>query len=177
MEQKKKEIFYRIMLLGNYDSGKTNFILRYIDNRYDSNTLRTIGMDYRIKRVTLNDGKTAKIQIWDTCSSERFNYINRNYFNRTNGYIIMYNMTKRESFENARNWLREIRDYTNNDNIVLVGNHADVDNNNDYYHERVISTEEGQKFAEDNNILFFETSNITGFNVNECFNALIFYFL
>ena len=172
MKQIKKEIFYKIMLLGNYDSGKTNFILRYVDNTHNSNTLRTIGMDYRIKRVTLNDGKEAQIQIWDTCSSDRYNHISRLYYNRINGFIIMYNVTMRESFENARNCLREIRDHTNNDNIVLVGNHADVDNNN-YYYQREISTKEGQKFAEDNNLLFFETSNITGFNVNECFNALI----
>jgi len=74
MKQIKNQIFYQIMLLGNYDSGKTNFILRYVDNTFNSNTLRTIGMDYRIKRVTLNDGKEAQIQIWDTCSSERFNH-------------------------------------------------------------------------------------------------------
>ena len=173
MEQKKKEIFYKIMLLGNYDSGKTNFIYRYVDNTYNYNTLRTSGMDYTIKIVTLNNGKAAKIQLWDTPSSERYNSVNITYFNRVNGFIIMYNMTKRESFENARNRLREIRDYTNNDNIVLVGNHADADEYEDYYHRRVISREEGQKFAEDNNLLFFETSNLTGFNVNECFNALI----
>ena len=167
MKQIKKEIFYKIMLLGNYDSGKTNFILRYVDNTHNSNTLRTIGMDYRIKRVTLNDGKEAQIQIWDTCSSECFNHINSLFYNSINGFIIMYNMTMRESFENARNCLREIRDHTNNDNIVLVGNHIDD------YRRTLISTKEGQKFAEDNNLLFFETSNLTGFNVNECFNALI----
>ena len=152
MEQKKKEIFYKIMLLGNYDSGKTNFIYRYVDNTYNYNTLRTSGMDYTIKIVTLNNGKAAKIQLWDTPSSERYNSVNITYFNRVNGFIIMYNMTKRESFENARNRLREIRDNTNNDNIVLVGNHADADEYEDYYHRRVISREEGQKFAEDNNL-------------------------
>jgi len=155
MKQIKNQIFYQIMLLGNYDSGKTNFILRYVDNTFNSNTLRTIGMDYRIKRVTLNDGKEAQIQIWDTCSSERFNHFNRLIYKSINGFIIMYNMTMRESFENARNCLREIRDHTNNDNIVLVGNHVDD------YRRTLIFTKEGQKFAEDNYLLFFETSNLT----------------
>ena len=149
-----KEIIYKILLLGNNDSGKTNFISRYIDNTYNPMLLSTIGLDFKIKRITLNDGITAKIQIWDTASGERYNHITRTYLKGANGFIIMYNMTKRKFFENAAYWLKEIRDCTNNNNIILVGNHMDSDYSTDYYHKRVISTEEGQKFAEDNNLLF-----------------------
>ena len=171
MIEKKQDFIYRIILLGNYDAGKTNFISRCVNNTYDSMTLRTIGIDFSVKSVTLFDGKIARIRICDTESTERFKSVIINQFRTMNGFIIMYNITRRESFENATNWVREIRDYTDNNNIAFVGNHADVDN--DSYYKREISTEEGQKFAEDNNLLFFETSNLTGFNVNECFNALI----
>ena len=176
MRQKKEDFIYRIILLSQYDSGKTNFILRYVNNTYNSMTLRTIGMDYSIKRVTLNDGKTAKIQIWDTASGERSKNMITNQLRMMNGFIIMYNITEKKSFETAKNWLEDIRIHVNSNNInniAFVGNHVDVDENNDYYYKREISTEEGQQFAEDNNLLFFETSNLTGFNVNECFNALI----
>ena len=134
---------------------------------------RTIGIDYSTKQVTLYDGKKAKIRICDTESTERYKYILTNQFRIMNGFIIMYNITRRESFENAINWLEDIRMYGNSNNIAFVGNRVDVDENNDSYYKREITTEEGHKFAEDNNLLFFETSNLTGFNVNECFNALI----
>ena len=170
---KSKDFFYKIILLGNYDSGKTNFILRYIENRYNPMTSRTIGMDFFTKIVKLNDGRTAKIQFIDTDSMERGKSYIRASFNRVNGFIIMYNMTIRESFNNARNWLNDIRYDKNSNNIALVGNHADSDDSTDYYHSRVVLTEEGQSIAESNNSLFFETSNLTGFNVNACIDALI----
>ena len=173
MEEKIREPLYKIIILGGYVVGKTNFILRYVENTFATNTISTIGMDYRIKKVTLNDGKIAKIQIWDTCSMERAESMITRYFKGANGFIIMYNITERNSYEKALNWLRNIRNYTNNNNIAFVGNYVDKEDSNDYYYKRVITTEEGQKFAEDNNLLFFETSNLTGFNVNECFNALI----
>ena len=173
MEKKRKDFRYNIILLGNYDSGKTNFILRLEGKTYDSMTLRTVGIDSSFNIVKLNDGKIARIKIFDTASTERYKYSITSIFRIMNGFIIMYNITERRSFENAINWLQDIRNYTINTNIAFVGNHVDVDENNDSYHKRVISTEEGLKFAEDNNLLFFETSNITGFNVNECFNALI----
>ena len=170
---KSKDFFYKIILLGNYDSGKTNFILRYIENRYNPMTSRTFGMDYFTKIVKLNDGRTAKIQFIDTDSMERGKSYIRTYFNRVNGFIIMYNMTIRESFNNAINWLNDIRYDKNSNNIALVGNHANSDDSTDYYHNRVVQTEEGQSIAESNNSLFFETSNLTGFNVNACIDALI----
>ena len=173
MNQKTKEIIYKILLLGNNFSGKTCFMIRCVENTYRATFLSTIGLDYRTKKVILNNGATAKIQIWDTASADRYDHITRQYFYRTNGFILMYNMTRRESFEKAAYWLREIRNFTDNNNIVLVGNHADIDDSYHYYQKREISREEGQKFAEDNNLLFFETSNLTGLNVNECFDALI----
>ena len=171
--KEKTDYFYKIVLLGDYDAGKTNFIYRYFDMMYNFQELKTIGLDYKIKRITLDVGKTVKLQIWDTPSSERFDSITKISFSRANGFIIMYNITRERSFERAKGWLREIRDYSDNNNIAFVGNHVDIDDNSDYYDKREISTEEGQKFAEDNNLLFFEASNITKINVNECFNALI----
>ena len=176
MEQKREDFIYRIILLSQYDSGKTNFILRYVNNTHNSMTLRSIGLDPYIKRVTLSDGKTAKIKIWDTASGERSRSMITSHIRMMNGFIIMYDITIRESFESAKNWLEDIRIYGNSNNInniAFVGNRVDVDENNDSYYKREISTQEGQKLAEDNNLLFFETSNLTGFNVNECFNALI----
>ena len=130
-------------------------------------------MDFKIKNVTLNDGKIAKIQIWDSNSFRSGEGMNKIYFKGANGFIIIYNITDNDSFEKAKYWLDQVRDYLDNNNIAFVGNYLDKEDISDYDNMRKISTEEGKKFAEENNLLFFETSNITGFNVNECFNSLI----
>ena len=95
MKQKREDFIYRIILLSQYASGKTNFILRYVNNTHDSMTLRTMGLDYSIKRVILSDGKTAKIQIWDTASGERSRSMITSHIRMMNGFIIMYNITRR----------------------------------------------------------------------------------
>ena len=130
-------------------------------------------MDFKIKNVTLNDGKIAKIQIWDSNSFRSGEGMNKIYFKGANGFIIIYNITDNDSFKKAKYWLDQVRDYLDNNNIAFVGNYLDKEDISDYDNMRKISTEEGKKFAEENNLLFFETSNITGFNVNECFNSLI----
>jgi len=173
MNQKTKEIIYKILFLGHNCSGKTSFIRRYIEDTFVKSYLSTVGLDFRVKKLTLSSGAKVKIQIWDSSGDERYNTITRQYFNRANGFIIMYNITRRDSFEKVAFWLREIRNYTNNNNIVLVGNCVDLDYNTSYNKKREISTEEGRKFAEDNNLFFFETSSLTGHNVKECFEALI----
>ena len=101
MEKKKEEIIYKILLVGNNDSGKTSFIFRLIDNAYDPKILKTIGLDYRIKKVKLNDGVIALIQLWDTSSFDHEKIIARSYLKGANGFIVMYNITIRYSFENA----------------------------------------------------------------------------
>ena len=171
MEQKSGELIYEIVVLGDSCVGKTNFISRYVDNIYYTKTLKTLGIDIRIKSVILNDGKIAKIKIWDTNSFKHEEYEKKIYFRGLKGFIIIYNITERYTFEHAINWLRDIKNYKDTNNIAFVGNYVDKEYDNHYYRE--ISSEEGQKIAKDNNLLFFETSNLTGFNVNECFNALI----
>ena len=174
MEEKREEIIYKIILLGSIDSGKTRFIKRYADNNDDSNILSSNLDDCKTKRVILNGGEKAIIQIWDTASYEIFKYaIIEKHVKKANGFIIMYNRTWRESFEIAKNWLSDLREYNDTNNIALVENDLDFGECYEYHEMNEVSREEGQKFAEDNNLLFFVTSHETGINVNECFDALI----
>ena len=178
MELKKKQLLYKIVILGGSVVGKSNFISRYVDNTFNPGVLRTIGVNFQIKNVTLNDGKIAKIQIWDSNSfTGGGENMNKTYFKGANGFIIIYNITDIDTFEKATFWLEQVRNYLDNNNIAFVGNYLDKVDISCYDNMRKISTEEGKKFAEENDLLFFETSNITGFNVNECFNTLIFYLL
>ena len=168
-----EEILYKIAVLGDDDSKKTNFINKYKNDYFYDKYFRTLRLYEEDIIVTLYNGRTAKIHIEDiNFNNTILRNIIKYYYSGVNGFIIVYNVNKINSFESAKCFLEDIRDYgneNNNNNIVLVGNQVKL--NNDIY--RVIPTEKGQKFAEENNLLFFETSHITGFNINECFNALI----
>ena len=172
---KKIEPIYKIVVLSIDYCGKTSFITRYLDNIYDGNNLTTYGVDFKTKTHLLKNGTKIKVQIWDTASGERNMSFNRIFIKNAKGIIILYDISKRASFDDAKYYLREIKEYPINDNVIaLVGNKLDLDNN-DYisYQTREITTEEGQNFANENNLLFFEVSAKNGTNVDKCFNDLI----
>ena len=94
-EEKKKELLYKILLLGDTSVGKTCFLMRYADNTFQEIHLSTIGLDYKLKNVQIDDGKIVKIQIWDTAGQDRFRSITKNYYKGAHGIILLYDVTSR----------------------------------------------------------------------------------
>ena len=84
-EKKQKELLYKILLLGDSSVGKTCFLMRYADNTFQEIHMSTIGLDYKLKNVQLDDGKIVKIQIWDTAGQDRFRSITKNYYKGAHG--------------------------------------------------------------------------------------------
>ena len=169
IEEEDYDYYFKIMLLGHISPGKTSFIRRYLVNTNNGVLYTTIGLYFRTKVVELDNNIFGKIRIWDTPSLGRyFNITLRNFFHKLDGIIILYDITIRSSFDHAKLCLETIRrESTYNHIIVFVGNKID------YEECRIVSTEEGQKFAEENDLIFYETSSKLGINVNECFNELI----
>ena len=160
---------YKILLLGDSTVGKTCFLLRYCDKRFQEAHLSTIGLDYRLKSMTLKNGKNIKLQIWDTAGQDRFRAITKNYYKGANGIILIYDVTNLQSYENVKNWISQIKEEANpNVLIYLAGNKIDVGEE-----ERVVKTEEGQKIADELNLPFYETSAKNGLNVNEIFEDIL----
>jgi small GTP-binding protein len=160
---------YKILLLGDSTVGKTCFLLRYCDKRFQEAHLSTIGLDYRLKSMTLKNGKNIKLQIWDTAGQDRFRAITKNYYKGANGIILIYDVTNLQSYENVKNWISQIKEEANpNVLIYLAGNKIDVGEE-----ERVVKTEEGQKIADELNLPFYETSAKNGVNVNEIFEDIL----
>ena len=160
---------YKILLLGDSTVGKTCFLLRYCDKRFQEAHLSTIGLDYRLKSMTLKNGKNIKLQIWDTAGQDRFRAITKNYYKGANGIILIYDITNLQSYENVKNWISQIKEEANpNVLIYLAGNKIDVGEE-----ERVVKTEEGQKIADELNLPFYETSAKNGVNVNEIFEDIL----
>ena len=166
MEQ--KEFLYKILLLGDTSVGKTCFLMRYTDNTFQEIHMSTIGLDYKLKNVQLDDGKMYKIQIWDTAGQDRFRSITKNYYKGAHGIVLIYDITDKKTFENVRNWVKQIKEEVSDKVcIILVANKIDAED------KRVVSTEEGEKMAAEYDMMFFECSAKTGNNIDNAFNQLV----
>jgi Ras-related protein Rab-2A len=110
------------------------------------------------------DAKQIKLQIWDTAGQESFRSITRSYYRGAAGALLVYDITRRETFEHLASWLEDARQHANPSmTIMLIGNKADL------AHRRAVTTEEGEAFAKQHGLVFLETSAKTALNVEEAF--------
>ena len=153
---------YKILLLGDSTVGKTCFLLRYVDDSFLDLHMATIGLDYRLKTLILEEQKIVKVQLWDTAGQDKFRAITRNYYKGASGIILIFDVTNVKSYENIKKWINEIKEEISEKvAIVLIGNK--IDN----AQERKISKEQGDKLASEIGVKFFETSAKTGEGINE----------
>ncbi len=153
---------YKILLLGDSTVGKTCFLLRYVDDSFLDLHMATIGLDYRLKTLILEEQKIVKVQLWDTAGQDKFRAITRNYYKGASGIILIFDVTNIKSYENIKKWINEIKEEISEKvAIVLIGNK--IDN----VQERKISKEQGDKLASEIGVKFFETSAKTGEGINE----------
>jgi GTPase SAR1 family protein len=108
-----------------------------------------------------------RLQLWDTAGQERFRSLTSNFFGRADGFVLTYDISNRPSFDHVIGWMRDIKTRAPPDcDIVLCGNKSDLDN------DRVVTFEEGKQLAEEYGVQFYETSALTGHNVEKMFTAL-----
>ena len=156
----------KVMIIGESLVGKTALITKYTKNTFGGTYLTTIGIDFQNKFVNVND-KKIKVEIWDTAGQERFRNIAKNYFQSSDGFLLVYDTTSHSSYEKLDYWNEQIKlNAPENTKYILVGNKTDPKD------KREVTTEEGEKFAKDNGVKFFETSAKDGTNVNEAFELL-----
>ena len=163
----ESDFVIKILLLGDSEVGKSCFLMRYSDNVFVENYITTIGLDYKLKTVKLDSGKAIKVQLWDTAGQDKYRTIAKNYYKGSHGILLLYDITKITSFENIREWIRDIKEEVSEKAIIfLIGNKIDLTDN------RKISKEKGEELAEEYKIPFFEASAKSGENVDEVFKAL-----
>ncbi|CAL5351249.1 unnamed protein product [Camellia sinensis] len=152
---------------GEAGVGKSCLLLRFSDGSFTTSFITTIGIDFKIRTIEL-DGKRIKLQIWDTAGQERFRTITTAYYRGAMGILLVYDVTDESSFNNIRNWIRNIEQHaSDNVNKILVGNKADMDES-----KRAVPTSKGQALADEYGIKFFETSAKTNMNVEEVFFSI-----
>ena len=167
MSENEKLEKIKIMALGNNVVGKTSFILRFTENKFEKNYLATVGIDYQIKIITIKE-KQYKLCFYDTVGQEKYRSITLNVIKDAQGILLMYDITIINSFDSIPNWIKSIKDVKGSDfPMVLVGNKIDLES------ERKITKEQGEKFAKENGIEFFEISNKNGINIQEAGLALV----
>ncbi|OAY32887.1 ras-related protein RABA5e [Manihot esculenta] len=162
-----EEYLFKIVLIGDSAVGKSNLLSRFARNEFDSNSKATIGVEFQTQVVDI-DGKEIKAQIWDTAGQERFRAVTSAYYRGAVGVLIVYDITRRTSFDSVKRWLDELT--THCDTTVarmLVGNKYDLEN------IREVSAEEGKSLAEEEGLFFMETSALDCTNVQTAFEVVI----
>jgi len=157
------DYLFKYIIVGYALVGKSNLLLRYVHDKFREEMVNTIGVEFGAKNVKIQ-GKTYRIQIWDTADQESFRNIIRPYFKNTACALVVYDITDRNSFNNVGDWIEEIKHLAPKTLlIVLVGNKSDLG------FKREVKTEEGQELADKLGLIFYETSAKTGYNVENVF--------
>lgn len=157
------DLLFKVLLIGNSGTGKSCLLIRFAEDIFSDNYISTIGVDFKIKTIEI-DGKTVKMQVWDTAGQERFRTITASYYRGSNGVIIVYDVTDRESFDQVSFWMKEVDRLASPDVCrLLVGNKIDLTD------KRAVTTEEGQALANQYGVAFLETSARDNQNVEEAF--------
>ena len=158
----------KLMIIGETRTGKTSLISRYCKNEFSGGAyLSTIGIDFQIKNLEINS-KKIRLQIWDTAGQERFRNIAKNYYQSSDGFIVVYDITNNESFQTLDYWVEEIKSNSQElSRMILVGNKCDLEEG------RQVKKEEGKDYAKKKELKFYEVSAKDGTNVNKAFDDLI----
>ena len=140
---------------------------RYLLDKLDEIPMPTIGIDKGEKIIQLSNGREIKLILWDTAGKERYKNLSFKCVKRSDGFIIMYNVKYRESFEEALYWINEIRNYKDDIPVIIIGNRIDIEN------RRVILKNEGEELAQQYNYHFYESSCKLKINIKEPIDDLV----
>ena len=159
----------KLLTLGESQVGKSSILFRYSDNKFLLTKAATIGIDMKSKIIKSGTEK-IKVSIYDTAGQERFRSIIKNYYKGANGVLLVYDITKRDTFKKLDFWLEDLKNNSDDiDNlfIFLVGNKSDLEEN------REVSLEEANEFAKSKKLPYMEVSAKSGKNVKELFEKTI----
>mmetsp|Transcript_29744 Transcript_29744/g.75722 ORF Transcript_29744/g.75722 Transcript_29744/m.75722 type:complete len:214 (-) Transcript_29744:257-898(-) len=153
---------FKYIIIGDTGVGKSCLLLQFTDKRFRADHDLTIGVEFGARLITIED-KQIKLQIWDTAGQESFRSITRSYYRGASGALLVYDISRRDTFNHLTRWLEEARANANpNMAIMLIGNKCDLD-------RREVSYEEGAQFAREHGLIFRETSAKTAQNVEDAF--------
>ena len=165
-DENLKEIRLKLLIIGDTNVGKTSILLNYTDNYFPETHLATIGVEYKVKQL-IKDNYNITLQIWDTAGQERFRSITKSFFHNANGILFVYDVTKRESFHNVKDWIKDSEMHDNGFKKILVGNKIDLEES------REVKYEELKELGKKKDIDVIETSAKNKTNIDEAFEKMV----
>jgi Ras-related protein Rab-18 len=161
---------FKLLMIGDAAVGKSSMLIRFTDDAFDEHIQSTIGVDFKVKQLELNN-KRIKLTVWDTAGQERFRTLTSSYYRGAQGVVMVYDVTRRDSFDNLDHWLKEIKLYSpnNGEGVVklLVGNKIDLAD------ARQVDRNEAEEWARNHGMLFLEASAKTKTGVQESFMEVV----
>ncbi|XP_064489506.1 ras-related protein Rab-39B-like [Ornithodoros turicata] len=162
------EYQFRLILIGDSTVGKSTLLRSFTDGKFTDISDPTVGVDFFARLIEVKQDVRVKLQLWDTAGQERFRSITRSYYRNSVGALLLYDITRRSTFEHLVDWLFEVKRHIEPQKVIyqVVACKADMES------AREVSTEEGAAFAEFYGVRFLETSAKTGYNVEETFETI-----
>ncbi|CAL1612223.1 unnamed protein product [Knipowitschia caucasica] len=165
--EEEYDYLFKVVLIGDSGVGKSNLLSRFTRNEFNLESKSTIGVEFATRSLQV-EGKTVKAQIWDTAGQERYRAITSAYYRGAVGALLVYDIAKQLTYENAQRWLKELQDHADsNISIMLVGNKSDL------RHLRAVPTDQARGFSEANGLCFLETSALDSSNVELAFQTVL----
>lgn len=147
--------------------GKTSLVLRYMEDRFNSQHLSTLQASFVTRKVNLEDGRKAQLNIWDTAGQERFHALGPIYYRGSDGALLVYDITDQDSFQKVKSWVRELRQMRGTDiALIIVGNKTDLEE------QRAVMHQEAMQYARTVGAQYVETSAKENEGVAELFELL-----
>lgn len=167
MDKDEITAMVNIIIIGDASVGKSNLLLRYVENSFNECLKPTIGADFFSKAKEI-DGLKVNAKFWDTAGQEKYRAIGGRFYKEAHGILLVYDVSRKDTFDNLSRWANEVEEKSKKSvKVMLVGN------KNDLITAKEVSTEEGKQFSQNKKYFFFETSAKTGDNVEEAFDILI----
>ena len=150
---------YKIILIGDSAVGKTCIFKKITSGVFNEKSISTIGMDRRTLNFTIKDSEgrdlDVEVQLWDTAGQERFRTITNNYYKSSQGLLLIYDITKKDTFNNVENWINSIKETLGEEDkylIVLIGNKVDLAEANP--ETREVSLDEAEEICKKDDIFW-----------------------
>ncbi|XP_037934987.1 ras-related protein Rab-21-like [Teleopsis dalmanni] len=158
---------FKVVLLGEGCVGKTSIVLRYVEDKFNSQHISTLQASFLNKKMTLEDGKRVQLNIWDTAGQERFHALGPIYYRGSHGAILVYDITDQDSFQKVKNWVKELKRMLGADIVItIVGNKTDLEA------QRTVEQSEAIEYSESMGAHYFETSAKANEGIEELFFSL-----
>ena len=165
----KDIIEFKIILIGNVSVGKTSIFNKFTTGDFSKIYKSTIAAEFKSKLLKVNKNLWAKLVIWDTCGSENFRAVTRQYYRGADGAIVIFDLTDQNSFNDLKKWIKDIKNYGEKDiQILIVGNKLDL------FNQRKVTQSQANNFCNENKYKYIEASAKDGTNLLKIFEELTF---